>query len=103
MFEIFYCIHKGEQILSQTSFSKTQTSNSKLRKLLLNRYILFFSSTGNIRVYLRPKPLLESEGGVSVFSHDPFDDTIISVPLKSRIFQLEKVFSSQATQSEVEM
>ncbi|KAK3714565.1 hypothetical protein RRG08_020821 [Elysia crispata] len=56
---------------------------------------------GNIRVYMRPKPLRQSEGGVSVFSHDPYDDTVVSVPMKSRSFQLEKVFSPEATQSEV--
>ncbi|GFO42427.1 kinesin-like protein [Plakobranchus ocellatus] len=56
---------------------------------------------GNIRVYLRPKPLLASEEGDSVFAHDPYDDTVIAVPSKGRSFLLEKVFTSKASQAEV--
>lgn len=60
--------------------------------------------TGNIRVYCRVRPSLPADGlSEPVASFDPFDDGVIFINSKgkSQKFNLDKVFSMSASQSQV--
>ncbi|BFZ23980.1 hypothetical protein BsWGS_27019 [Bradybaena similaris] len=77
------------------------TREIQLRKLYHNQLV---ELKGNIRVYCRVRPSLPADGlSDPVASFDPFDDGVIFINSKgkSQKFNLDKVFSMTASQSQV--
>lgn len=68
--------------------------------------ILFVFSTGNIRVFCRVRPICKEEveaDSKSVVTFDSDDDAVLYLSNKGKLmaFDMDKVFTPQATQAEV--